>query len=340
LGYLDQKVSSYMSQSPEEFQVEAEDSYPFTTVPHWVALSNISDTAFRLYNALLMHMNRSSRDANVWPSKDSLAALVGMKRADYIDKHLNQLYAIGAVTVKQNFDPQGMKKRNTYTLRLNPPRAYKDATILSDWYAARHEEEAEKPVPGEDRVRTRRTPCSVPGEDRVKQEQLPKQEQLKEEIPHTSVSLSSEIASRSTDLVPRRDDVESLCTLLADRIEANGSKRPNITDKWRDAARLMIDRDGRDVVRIQAAILWCQNHEFWKANVLSMPKLREKYDQLRLVAQRERAEKGSQGSANGRNGDLGTDAHYARYLERAASREADDLPTNLWDRMLAMGGTS
>jgi len=157
-------------------------------------------------------------------------------------------------------------------------------------------------------------------------------------------SISSEIASRSTDLVPRRDDVESLCTLLADRIEANGSKRPNITDKWRDAARLMLDRDGRTFQQIQAAILWCQNHEFWKANILSMPKLREKYDQLRLVAQREGAGNGSQINVQRRNGDLGTEAHYARYLERAASREAEEAagvaPANLWDRMLTMGGAA
>lgn len=83
-----------------------------------------------------------------------------------------------------------------------------------------------------------------------------------------------------------RPDVERLCQHLADRIEANGSKRPAVGQRWRDAARLMLDTDGRTEQQIHNAIEWCQADEFWRANVLSMPKLRDKYDALRLAAQR------------------------------------------------------
>lgn len=83
-----------------------------------------------------------------------------------------------------------------------------------------------------------------------------------------------------------RDDVERICTHLATRIEANGAKRPEIGKRWRDAARLMLDSDGRTEVEIHGAIDWCQTDEFWRANILSLPKLREKYDQLRMQAQR------------------------------------------------------
>lgn len=88
---------------------------------------------------------------------------------------------------------------------------------------------------------------------------------------------------------PSRADVDRICTHLADRIEANGSKRPTITKGWRDAARLMLDRDGRTEAEVAGAIDWCQRDEFWRSNILSMPKLREKYDQLRLQAQRQQA---------------------------------------------------
>ena len=81
---------------------------------------------------------------------------------------------------------------------------------------------------------------------------------------------------------PPREDVEALCTLLADLIEANGSKRPTITKRWRDAARLMLDSDGRALAEAERVIRWSQADGFWKTNILSMPKLREKYDQLRL----------------------------------------------------------
>lgn len=83
-----------------------------------------------------------------------------------------------------------------------------------------------------------------------------------------------------------RADVERICEHLADEVESNGAKRPNITKAWRDAARLMMDRDGRTEEEVHGAITWSQSDEFWRSNILSLPKLRSKYDQLRLQAQR------------------------------------------------------
>ena len=85
---------------------------------------------------------------------------------------------------------------------------------------------------------------------------------------------------------PPRQDVEAICEHLADAIESNGSKRPTITTRWRSAARLMLDKDGRTEDDVHAAIEWAQRDEFWRANILSLPTLRDKYDQLRLQAQR------------------------------------------------------
>lgn len=102
-------------------------------------------------------------------------------------------------------------------------------------------------------------------------------------VPQPPAPLTS-TALAPLDAAPPRPDVDALCTKLADHIEANGSKRPNITGGWRDAARLMLDRDGRTFEQVVTAIEWCQRDEFWRANILSMPKLREKYDQLRLQA--------------------------------------------------------
>jgi hypothetical protein len=105
-----------------------------------------------------------------------------------------------------------------------------------------------------------------------------------------------------------RADVEQVCTHLADRIEGNGSKRPAITEAWRTAARLLIDKDGRTVDQILRAIDWCQADPFWRANVLSLPKLRERYDQLRLKATAER-EQARQRVENARKAD--PTQHYA-----------------------------
>jgi len=93
-------------------------------------------------------------------------------------------------------------------------------------------------------------------------------------------------APQLPDTAQLREDVERVCTHLADRIEGNGSKRPTITKTWRTAARLMLDRDGRTEEQVHGAIDWCQDSDFWRSNVLSMPKLRDKYDTLRLQATR------------------------------------------------------
>ena len=93
--------------------------------------------------------------------------------------------------------------------------------------------------------------------------------------------------STDVDVSSRRDDVDSLCTLLADLIEGNGSKRPTINKQWRDATRLLIDKDGREYDKAERLLRWCQADEFWRANILSMPKFRDKYDQLRLAANKQ-----------------------------------------------------
>ena len=92
--------------------------------------------------------------------------------------------------------------------------------------------------------------------------------------------------SAKTQAVQLRPDVGRLCAHLADRIEANGSRRPTVGKRWHDAARLMLDNDGRSEEQIHHAIDWSQDSEFWRINILSMPKLREKYEQLRLQAAR------------------------------------------------------
>lgn len=119
---------------------------------------------------------------------------------------------------------------------------------------------------------------------------------------------------------PDRPDVDRVCEHLADRIRANGSKRPNITDTWRTEARLMLDKDGPDETGIpeadvHAAIDWCQDSTFWRGNVLSLPKLRAKYEQLRLaaIAERDRTRRGPNGTAR---------PDWNAAMDRARARDA------------------
>lgn len=89
-----------------------------------------------------------------------------------------------------------------------------------------------------------------------------------------------------TDSGTRREDVERLLDVLDAEIARNGSQVPKRNKTNRDAMRLMLDRDGHTADQIERAIHWCQDDEFWRSNILSASKLREKYDQLRLDALR------------------------------------------------------
>ena len=80
-----------------------------------------------------------------------------------------------------------------------------------------------------------------------------------------------------------------LCNLLAHLIHENGSRLPKVTNRWiRDMEKIM-RLDCRTPQQVEMAIRWCQKSSFWKANILSPSKLRDKYDQLRLQASREMA---------------------------------------------------
>jgi len=85
-----------------------------------------------------------------------------------------------------------------------------------------------------------------------------------------------------------RPDIEAVCDHMADSVAARTGRRPRITKRWRDAARLMIDRDQRPTDQIHAAIDWVAQSDFWAANILGLPKLREKWDTIYLQARREK----------------------------------------------------
>jgi hypothetical protein len=61
------------------------------------------------------------------------------------------------------------------------------------------------------------------------------------------------------------------------------AKEPNF-QSWSNEVRLMIERDSRKPEQIKNMIDWCQADSFWKGNILSTKKLRDKYDQLKVRA--------------------------------------------------------
>lgn len=88
---------------------------------------------------------------------------------------------------------------------------------------------------------------------------------------------------------PQRDDVDALCTRLVKLMVERGCREPSITEKWREQARLLLDKDridGKPIALSSALALleWSQQDEFWSINVMSIPTFRTQYDKLRKKA--------------------------------------------------------
>lgn len=75
-----------------------------------------------------------------------------------------------------------------------------------------------------------------------------------------------------------------LSELLASEILKNKPdfKLPANLNEWSDCVRLMIERDKRSPAEVEAVILWCQQDQFWKNNILSMAAIRKQFDRLQM----------------------------------------------------------
>lgn len=82
-----------------------------------------------------------------------------------------------------------------------------------------------------------------------------------------------------------RPDVEALCNRLAEMMVARGCRKPNITDTWRNEARLLLDLDGIHFQFALDVLEWTQKSKFWKTNILSMPKFRKQWDTVSQQAE-------------------------------------------------------
>lgn len=130
------------------------------------------------------------------------------------------------------------------------------------------------------------------------------------------VTTSNEVVVLGAD----RPDVKHLCELLQHLIVENGSKRPAIGKTWLDAARLMLDVDGRDAHAADRLMRWVQADSFWKANVMSMSTFRAKYDQLRLAANAE--QEGRKGSKPSKGQQILDVVQLGRRMQADADRKA------------------
>lgn len=109
---------------------------------------------------------------------------------------------------------------------------------------------------------------------------------------------SSEIATA----IPR-PEIESLLDSFDRNMESIGAKKPARSKANNTAIRLLIDKDGYSPEQIAWIMDWASKDEFWRTNILSPAKLRDKFDQLKLKAGVQ-----TQNTSQGFNGEIDADA--------------------------------
>lgn len=110
---------------------------PYTQVGEWITFSGISPSAKELYTILAAHINYQRSDREVWPSKATLAEIMGLKQARAIDSYIKELIDLGAVDVQKRRNPNGLQARNHYTIHEAPPTDYDGPQSLKEFYEKR-----------------------------------------------------------------------------------------------------------------------------------------------------------------------------------------------------------
>lgn len=92
----------------------------YTDTFDWVGLSGVAPQAHSAYVKLKIHVNLRRGDARVWPTKITLAEMMGYDKVDTLDPYIEQLERIGAIDVSY----EGMPRRCYYTINDLPADAY------------------------------------------------------------------------------------------------------------------------------------------------------------------------------------------------------------------------
>jgi hypothetical protein len=257
--------------------------YKYGRVPEALLYSAASDRACRLH-ALLTRWADTRPEEH--PTRRELAALLHCSM-DSVDRAVKELEKAGFLQITPRY-AEGVRIANIYEVDVRGGRTDAEGSRTD---AATITSENAKPAGDGGRTGAAgggRTGAAV----------------NKERTPITTEEEGTTSAAKQP-----RPEVDELCQLLADQIVANdGSPAvylPRVTSKaWRDPMRLLLDKDlavdkhGQPVPlparveKARKAIIWCQASVFWRKNVLSPAKLREKYDQLRLAALEEQQSNG------------------------------------------------
>ncbi|WP_030372358.1 helix-turn-helix domain-containing protein [Streptomyces rimosus] len=157
-------TSHEMDELDEQFEVVVGRKAPFSMIPDWVTLypgskshpmyrgKILAPQAKAVYNVLAMHVNVASGDSSCWPSRKTIARILGFSREQSVDQYLDQLDDADAIDREPMTRPNGAKGIR-YLVHQMPPAGFEGETNVGEHYKHRREEEAQKLSRGPGRPR-------------------------------------------------------------------------------------------------------------------------------------------------------------------------------------------
>ncbi|MFJ5142937.1 hypothetical protein [Streptomyces sp. NPDC088707] len=176
-------TSQEVGELDEQFEVVVGRKAPFSMVPDWVTLfpgskshpkyrgKILSPTAKAVYAVLAMHVNVARGDSTCWPSRKSIAGILGFSREQSVDPYLKELDAADAIDREPMTRPNGCKGVR-YVVHQMPPAGYDGEETVGQHYKNRRDEEVLKMSagPGRPRKEPDAQPVSEPADDSVETE--------------------------------------------------------------------------------------------------------------------------------------------------------------------------
>ncbi len=265
-------------------------------VTHHPKILSITPFAELVHYRALVYCNRLLTDGHIRPSVPPLL-MRGIDETVAIREHDGELFSTwGTPTADELVEEllqAGLWERNGHGWKIHDFAKYQP--LRSDVEAKREQARAAAKIGG---IRSaalrsarygtsaplnREIPKRTPKRVALKRHEVPPKSEPEPEPEPEPVVIPKGITSLGGENWQKAD---SLCQLLGDLIEANGSQRPE-GKRWAEDAERMLRLDGRDAAEAEVLIRWTQASDFWRANILSMSKFRQKYDTLRLQRQRE-----------------------------------------------------
>lgn len=222
------------------------------------------------------------RTGEAFPSHQTIATRAGMSKWR-VRKSLEELRDAGWITWTERVSSDGSQTSHRYTIHGSAQRSKTTHPAGSKRAGGSASGKGGSASNSREVVRQTARGSASDSNELLPNELLPNR---------TNVRRSTSDVSNVETVVNLRTEQARLAELLANLIEANGSRRPIVSEGWLATLERMHRIDGVSWPDIEGAIRWAQADEFWQANILSPTKLRAKYDQLRLQAQRKKAPRG------------------------------------------------